>query len=100
MELDTSTKGQVIVQFRIRSTSSIGTTNVHTPIGEVQFHIVNANTPFLLYLVDIDKLQVYYNNIWDVLVTRTKEVPIVRRFGHAFLLCNSSLQAYLLESLN
>jgi hypothetical protein len=27
-------------------------------------------------------------------------VPVVRRFGHAFLLCNSSLQAYLLESLN
>jgi hypothetical protein len=56
MELDTSTKGQVTVQFRIRSTSSIGTTNVHTLIGEVQFHIVDANTPFLLYLADIDKL--------------------------------------------
>src|ERR1035437_3503958 len=46
----------------------------------------------------MDKLQVYYNNIWDVLVTRTREVPVVRRFRHAFLLCNSSLQAYLLES--
>jgi hypothetical protein len=63
VELDTSTKGQVIVQFRIGSTSSIGTTSVHTPIGEVQFHIVDANTPFLLYLVDMDKLQVYYNNV-------------------------------------
>ena len=40
----------------------------------------------------------YYNNVQDVLVTRTREVPIVRRFGHAFLLCNSSLQTYLLES--
>ena len=56
MELDTSTKGQIIVQFGIRSTSSIGTTNVHTLIDEVQFHIVDANTPFLLYLVDMDKL--------------------------------------------
>jgi len=98
LELDTSTKGQVTVQFGIGSTSSIGTANVHTPIGEVQFHIVDANTPFLLCLADMDKLQVYYNNIQDVLVTRTKEVPVVRRFGHAFLLCNSSLQAYLLES--
>jgi hypothetical protein len=100
VELDTSTKGQVIVQFRIRSTSSIGTTNVHTLIGEVQFHIVDANTPFLLCLADIDKLQVYYNNIQDVLVTCTREVLVVRRFRHAFLLCDSSLQAYLLESLN
>jgi hypothetical protein len=98
LKLDISTRGQVTVQFRIKSTFSIGTTNVHTLIGEVQFHIVDANTPFLLCLVDMDKLQVYYNNIWDVLVTRTREVPIVRRFGHAFLLCNSSLQAYLLES--
>src|SRR5271170_5765081 len=98
LELDTSTKGQVTVQFGIGSTSSIGTANVDTPIGEVQFHIVDANTPFLLCLADMDKLQVYYNNIKDVLVTRTREVPVVRRFGHAFLLCNSSLQAYLLES--
>ena len=56
LELDTSTKGQVIVQFGIRSTSSIGTINVYTPIGEVQFHIVDTNTPFILCLVDIDKL--------------------------------------------
>ena len=84
VELDTSTKGQVTVRFGIGSTSSIGTANVHTPIGEVQFHIVNANTPFLLCLADMDKLQVYYNNIQDVLVS-TREVPVVRRFGHAFL---------------
>ena len=98
LELDTSTKGQVTVQFGIGSTSSIGTANVHTPIGEVQFHIVDASTPFLLCLADMDKLQVYYNNIQDVLVTRTGEVPVVRRFGHAFLLCNSSLHSFLLES--
>jgi hypothetical protein len=56
VELDTSTKRQVIVQFRIRSTSFISTTNVYTLIGKVQFYIVNANTPFLLYFVNIDKL--------------------------------------------
>jgi hypothetical protein len=56
IELNTSTKGQVIVQFDIGSTSSIGTTNVHTPIGQITFHIVNANTPFLLCLIDIDNL--------------------------------------------
>ena len=98
LELDTSTKGQVIVQFGIGSTSLIGIANVHTLIGEVQFYIIDANTLFLLCLADMDKLQVYYNNIRDVLVTRTREVPVVRRFGHAFLLCNSSLQAYLLDS--
>jgi hypothetical protein len=71
--------------------SSIDTANVHTPIDRVQFYIVDANTPFLLCLTDIDKLQMYYNNIQDVLVTCTREVSVVRCFGHAFLLCNSSL---------
>jgi hypothetical protein len=33
IELNTFTKGQVIVQFGIGSTSSIGTTNVHTSIS-------------------------------------------------------------------
>jgi hypothetical protein len=91
LELDTSIKGQVIVQFEIGSISSIGTANIYTLISEVQFHIINANIPFLLCLVDIDKLQVYYNNIWDVLVTHTREVPIVKYFKYAFLLYNSSL---------
>ena len=100
LELDTSTKGQVTVQFGVGSATSIGTANVNTPVGEVQFHIVEANTPFLLCLADMDRLQMYYNNIRDVLVTRTKEVPVVRRYGHAFLLCNSSTQTYLLESLD
>jgi hypothetical protein len=35
LELDTFIKGQVTVQFRIRSISSIGTINIYTLIGEV-----------------------------------------------------------------
>jgi hypothetical protein len=78
--------------------SSIGTANIYTPIGEVQFYIVDANILFLFCLVDIDKLQVYYNNIRDVLVTRTREISVVRYFRHIFLLCNSFLQVYLSDS--
>lgn len=99
LELDTSTRGQVTVQFGVGSASSIGTTSVCTPIGKVQFHVVEVSTPFLLCLADMDELKVYYDNIRDVLVTRTGEVPVIRRFGHAFLMCHSSLQSYLLESL-
>jgi hypothetical protein len=77
--------------------SSIDTANIHISIDEVQFYIVNANTSFLLCLADIDKLQIYYNNIQDILVTCTREVSVVRHFRHVFLLCNFSLQAYLLE---
>lgn len=98
MTLDTSTKGQAKVQFGIGSAISIGSTKVPTPIGEVEFHIVESSTPFLLCLADMDRLQVYYDNTKDVLTTRTGTIPVVRRFGHAFLMCHSSLYSYITES--
>jgi hypothetical protein len=86
IKLDETTKGIVTMQFGIGTTSSIGSTIVTTPIGQVQFHIVYANTPFLLSLVDIDRLGVYFNNLTNTLVTPQGDIPVVRRFGHSFLL--------------
>ncbi|KAI9034737.1 GAG-pre-integrase domain-containing protein, partial [Aspergillus affinis] len=110
--LDTSTAGQVNVQFGIGITSSIGSAKVSTPIGNIQFHIVNADTPFLLCLADMDNLGIYYNNLKNVIVTpkpatpfnsATKslvEIPVIRRFGHPFLLWNSALSSYLTSSFD
>ena len=53
-ELDILTKDKVNMQFRIRSTSFIGSTWVMTLISKAEFHIVEVNTPFLLCLADID----------------------------------------------
>jgi hypothetical protein len=75
------------VQFDIGSTSSIGSTLVTTPIGQVEFYIILIKTLFLLSLADIDKLRVYFNNLTNSLITSTNSnVPVVRRFGHSFLL--------------
>ena len=60
--------------------------DVITPIGKIQFYIVYTDTPFLLYLADIDRLQIYYNNLRNVIITYTKKVLVVRRFGYPFLL--------------
>jgi len=46
----------------------------------------------------MDRLQVYYNNLINTIVTPVKEVPVVRRFGHPFLLWSTCLQSYLSES--
>jgi len=46
----------VNVQFSISSTALIRLVIVKTPISLVNFHIVKANTPFLLCLADIDRL--------------------------------------------
>ena len=48
----------------------------------------------------MDTLKVYYNNLTNTLVTPTKSVPVVRRFGHPFLLWDDSLRTYLTDSLN
>jgi len=36
------------------------------------------DTPFLLYLADMDRLQIYYNNLRNVVITYTKKVLVVR----------------------
>ena len=56
-EIDTSTAGAVNVQFGIGSTPSIGSIQVQLPVlGHAEFHIVQADTLFLLCLSDIDTL--------------------------------------------
>ena len=100
-KLDVSTKGKVNVQFGIGSTSSIGSTWVTTPIGKTEFHIVEVDTPFLLCLADMDRLQVYFNNLDNILVSGDGKVsvPVARRFGHPFLLWKS-LQSFIAESFD
>ena len=57
---------------------SIKTININSLINKVQFYIIKADTPFLLYLVDMDRLYIKYNNLKDVIITHTKRVLVVR----------------------
>ena len=78
--------GAINIQFGIGSTSSISFITVNILVGNIKFHIVKADTPFLLYLTNIDILKVYYNNLKNILVTLIKSVPIVCQFSYPFLL--------------
>jgi hypothetical protein len=51
--IDISKARQVKVQFGIGVTSSIRLIIVQTPIGNIEFQIIQADTPFLFYLVYI-----------------------------------------------
>jgi len=73
-------------KFGIGSTTSRGVVEVDTPIKSLSFHIVNADTPFLLALKDLDRLRVYYNNLSNRLVRGNESWPIVRKFGHPFFI--------------
>ena len=71
VDIDITQTGAVNVQFGIGLTALIRSVAVKTPIGLVNFHIVKVDTPFLLCLIDMDRLQVYYNNITDTLIGPT-----------------------------
>jgi hypothetical protein len=55
-DINTMQAGAVNVQFGIGSTILIRLVVVKTLIGLVNFHVVKADTPFLLCLADIDRL--------------------------------------------
>jgi hypothetical protein len=100
MTLDTSTKCTTNVQFGIGTTSSIGSVWVTTPVGKAEFHVVEVDTPFLLCLADMDKMQVYFNNLENAMIKGQIRIPVARRFGHPFLLWNSALQSFTFDSLD
>jgi hypothetical protein len=83
--INTTQIGAVNIQFGIRSAALIRSVIIKTPIGPVDFHVIKADTPFLLCLADIDKLRVYYNNVTNALIGPALTLPITRQFGHLFL---------------
>ena len=97
--LDTSDAGAIKVKFGIGSTSSVGSLKVQSPVGEIVFHVVRADTPFLMSLRDVDSLGCYYNNLTDKVVTPTSTVPVARQFGHPFLLWGKTLQQFVTASI-
>src|ERR1019366_393464 len=99
LPIDKTTKGTVNIKFDIGTTSSIGSIEVASPIGKAEFHIILADTPFLLSIADMDRLKTYLDNTRNMLVTPQGEVAVVRQFGHPFLLWDESLHAYLQQSL-
>jgi hypothetical protein len=97
--VNSSTAETVHVQFGIGSTPSVGSLTIESPVGTIKFHIVKADTPFILCLSDMDTLKVYYNNLKNEVVTPSKTIPVIRQFGHPFILWGRSLQQFITSSL-
>jgi hypothetical protein len=75
--INTLKASAINIQFSISSTPFISFITVNTPVSNIKFYIIKANTSFLLYFADIDILKVYYNNLKNILVTLIKSVPVV-----------------------
>ena len=82
-------------KFGIGSTKSLGTVSVDCPIGRISFHIIDADTPFLLSLCDLDKLGYFFNNLSNQLTSKSgQHIPVIRCFGHPFLVWQHSLAVH------
>jgi hypothetical protein len=68
VRLDKSRAGEANITFGIGQTSSLGTVNVGTPVGQITFHVVPADVLFLFCLADIDRLRVKFDNLENVII--------------------------------
>jgi len=67
-------------------TYSTGTIDVPTPLGQMVFHVVPADTPFLLCLADMDRMGITFDNLANVLRKGALTVPVIRKWGHPWML--------------
>jgi hypothetical protein len=69
------------VKFGKGLAESLGTTELYTLFGPITFYIINSETPFLIYLHDIDRLNIEFRNITDEVVRTidSLSVPTVRK---------------------
>ena len=86
IKFDPSTIESANFIFEMNSTASIESVNLKIPIEPIIFHIIEINIFFLLNLTDLDKANAYFNNVINRLVQRNQSHPIVRRYGHVFLM--------------
>ena len=86
IRLDQTTAGEQQIRFGKGSTVAKGKVTVDTPLGPITFHVVPENTPFLYCIQDMDKMGVRLDNLKNVLVQGKKVVPVVRKWGHPWML--------------
>ena len=77
---------QYTIRFGKGTAISFSIIRVQTPLGCITFHIVPTNTPFLFYIRDINKLGVKLDNLKNILIQGDNRVPIMRKWGHPWLL--------------
>ena len=86
VRLDITTAGAHKIRFGKGTALSQGTTQVPTPLGTITFHVVPANTPFLFCIQDMDRMGVKLDNLQNVLIQGNKIVPVIRKWGHPWML--------------
>ncbi|EED11472.1 hypothetical protein TSTA_007620 [Talaromyces stipitatus ATCC 10500] len=103
ININTTTAGTATVQFGPGDPyQSIGSIDVPTPIGTIWFHILITTTLFLMSLYKLDRLKLYFDNTCNLLINKKtgKTTPVIRQFGHPFLVWDYSYYTHLLTSFD
>jgi hypothetical protein len=66
------------IQFGIDSISIMNTTELNISLEQLIFHIIKINTSFLLCLVDLNRLEVYFNNLINELMQKRLIIIILQ----------------------
>jgi hypothetical protein len=77
--MDSSTAGHKVKFGNKPESTFLGTVAVETPFGTIRFAVMPINTPFLLYLADMNRCDIYFNNINNILMHNGKKYPIIRK---------------------
>jgi hypothetical protein len=94
VKLNTKTV-ELNIKFEIDSISILSTIELNISLELIIFHIVEMNTLFLLFLIDLDRLKMYFNNLINEMIQKMLDFQIsskiqrhsvIRRYDHAFLL--------------
>ena len=98
IQINRQTAGHEI-RFGKGTAISLGTIEVPTPLGRITFHVVPTVTPFLLCIQDMDRMGVRLDNLTNTLVQGNKVGPVVRKWGHPWMLLHQSVAwSHLTES--
>ena len=76
IQIDNSKEGAVNAMFSIRSTKSVGSITINTPIGQCEFHIIQANTPFLLSITDMDIKGIMLDSLQNKLILSKSNISV------------------------
>lgn len=88
------------MQLIIGSISSIRLFLLDISIGSIGFHVVEIDKSFLIWFENMDKLNVHFNNLKNILIISTKSVPGICHFGQSFLFQNKSLLSLIANCFN
>ena len=88
---DIDLSNRIVCHFGVGNAKSLGVATISFPLKDqklsVSIHILDEDLPLLLSLADMDRLQLYYNNVEDKLIHTVtgNSMDISCCFGHPFL---------------